>query len=71
MGFMQQTIQKTIPKDLVLSEEVIYQNGCFRRVRYYLRGWIYFGINSHWVYGYTGKETWIDWEEITPKEIIP
>jgi len=40
----------------ILNEEVIYSNGCLRRVKRWVKGWVP-GINGKFIVGLTGRET--------------
>jgi len=44
----------------IIGKEVLYQQGCFTRTAYWLRGWVpgLTGIN-HYIWGHTGRETTI------------
>jgi len=51
-------------KGEILSEQVIYQNGCFKRVRRWISGIFPERGTIHW--GYTGWETIEELDLITP-----
>jgi hypothetical protein len=55
----------------VLSQRVIYEQGCFRRTRYWLRGHVRpFDIYGRYIWGMTGPETVIDVETIRPAAVF-
>lgn len=51
----------------VIGHEVLCENGCFQKERYWIKGWV---KTSHkqvqYVHGYSGRETVITVERITP-----
>jgi hypothetical protein len=51
----------------VVGHQVVYQNGCFRRVRYWLKGHVPgFNLYAKFITGLTGPETVIEIEQIFP-----
>jgi len=58
----------TFDDHVVIGHEVLVSNGCFRKDRYWLQGWCTDIRRGHvqYVYGFTGKETMVTIESITP-----
>lgn len=52
----------------VVGHQVLCASGCFRRERYWLSGWPSLPDQKHvqYIYGFTGKETVVTVETITP-----
>ena len=63
MVFTGRPLTRELPM-VILNEEVIYQDGCFRHVRRWIKGWVEIP-GGKYVMGITGKETVVELRVVT------
>ena len=65
---MSTTIRKELYGAEIVGQEVLHENGSYRRVRYWLKGKVTGTKNwsTKYVQGWSGTETQVDVDEIVP-----